>query len=763
MNIVYCLDDNNTFIELAQMSINSILKFNPNAVIHIITKKYISELSEHKQYIFDVPNNIDWRRRNSNDVISNATYYKIYIQDILKDIDKCLFIDADVICQKPLDIFYNSDVQYYGGIATQTDTSWQAKELNIPYYYNGGVLLMNLQNLRKIDIKKLILQKHLYSYNVKFWRHEETLLNSTVNHLFKKFDIIFNKFRRQYHGIEKDNEAYLLHFLGSAKSLMKAYYNKHINNIINDCDDCPIVYCFDRGYLDLTVASINSIKKFNPTTKIILVTNEYFDELSEYEQHVIDISKYKFPKPIGNPDVDRLPDFTYVRLLLPEILKTYNKCLYLDGDVLCKGDISELLNTDIDFFGGYLDFDEKHYLRLTGVKNYVNAGVLLMNLKNLRNDNFLSKALSFDCNSKSIFKKHWSHDQTIINELYQNKIKIIDVKYNAQLDYHRQVKISEIPNNSILVHFMGTENKISFWESYFHIIKIFPKEVTCLMTTYNTNLEFLDKTISCIINQKYSNIKFIICNDSPDNHILQNKLDEYTLNDERISVLKNDTNMGIGYTRQKLKNLSTSEFTAIIDDDDLYPDDKILKQVAVLMAKKDISLCFTNGKTIGLKDDIVLNTPTDDELRTSLIHENKILNPSVIYRTKDFKNINYDVNLRFGEDYDFWFNAIIKNDLKFFGIKEILYFYRKNSDSSLTKDVMNQRELHQRIIQNNFNFIGYNINNQIAKYLDPLQIPVPKLSYLEKNKLNSILISICNKFNLDLKYFMNFLKCRENS
>lgn len=759
MNIVYCLDDNNTFIELAQMSINSILKFNPNAVIHIITKKYISALSEHKQYIFDVPNNIDWRRRNSNDVISNATYYKIYIQDILKDIDKCLFIDADVICQKPLDIFYNSDVQYYGGIPAQTDTPWQAKELNVPYYYNGGVLLMNLQNLRKIDIKKLILQKRLHSYSVKFWCHEETLLNSTVNHLFKKFDTVFNKFRRQWHGIEKDNDAYLLHFLGADKSLMKAYYNKHIKGMIDNYDNCPIVYCFDRGYLDLTTASINSIKKFNPTVKIILVTNEYFDELSEYEQHVINISKYKFPKPIGNTDT-RLTDFTYVRLLLPEILKTYDKCLYLDGDILCKGSISELLNTDVVFFGGCLDIDEKIHLRESGIKNYVNAGVLLMNLKNLRYDNFLNKSLSFDCDSNSVFKTHWCHDQTIINELYRNKIKIIDRKYNTQLNYSHQVKISEIPNNSTLVHFLGTENKISFWELYFHTIKIFPKEVTCLMATYNTNLEFLDKTISCIINQKYSNIKFIICNDSPDNHILQNKLNEYALNDKRISVLKNDTNMGIGYTRQRLKNLSTSEFTAIIDDDDLYPDDKILRQVAVLMAKKDVSLCFTNCKTMGLKNNITLTMPSDDELKTSLMYENKILNASTMYRTKDFKNINYDVNLRFGEDYDFWFNAIIKNNLKFFAIREILYFYRKDSNSSLTKEFRCQRELHQQIIQNNFNFVGYNISDQIAKYLDPHQTPVPKLSYLEKNKLNSILTDICNKFNLNLKYFSEFLTKR---
>lgn len=765
MNIVYCLDDNKAFIELAKMSIASVIKFNPLANIHIITKNYINELNEYKQYIFDVPNNIDWRRRNSNDVISNATYYKIYIQDILKDIDKCLYIDADILCQKSLYEFYNSDVQYYGGIPTQTDTPWQADELNISYYYNGGVLLMNLKNLRKIDVKKTILQKPLHSYNVKFWCHEETLLNSTVNHLFKKFDITFNRFRRQYHGLTKDTHSHLLHFLGADKSLMKLYYDKYIaspNDIkienVN-INECPIVYCFDKGYLDLTIASINSVKKFNPKAKIILVVNEYFEELLEYEQHIVDISKFKFPKPEGNKDT-RLTDFTYVRLLLPQILSSYNKCLYLDGDVLCRGDISELLNTNIEYFGGCLDIDTEQHLKESGIKNYINAGILLLNLENLRKDNFLNKALTFDCNSKPIYKRHWCHDQTIINELYQNKIKILNSKFNTQLDYRYQVKINDIPSAAVLVHFLGIENKISFWELYFHNIKIFPKEIVCLMPVYNTNFEYLDKTVSCILNQKYSNIKFVICNDSPDNIELQNKLEEYANKDSRVTVLKNETNMGVGYTRQRLKDFATSEFSAIIDDDDLYPDDKLLRQMAVMMARKDISLCITNCKTIGLEKDLTLKLPSDDELKTSLMYENKILNASSVYRTADFKKVNYDTNLKFGEDFDFWFNAIIKNNLKFYVIREVLYFYRKNSDTSLTRHFRTQRELHQQILKNNFKFAGHTISDNMAGYLDRYKYPVPKLTISEKKTLNNIVINICNKLKLDLKYFSEFLKYR---
>jgi len=39
---------------------------------------------------------------------------------------------------------------------------------------------------------------------------------------------------------------------------------------------------------------------------------------------------------------------TYYRLLISDLLPEYEKCLYLDGDIIVQCDVAELLNTDLE-------------------------------------------------------------------------------------------------------------------------------------------------------------------------------------------------------------------------------------------------------------------------------------------------------------------------------------------------------------------------------------------------------------------------------
>ena len=130
---------------------------------------------------------------------------------------------------------------------------------------------------------------------------------------------------------------------------------------------------------------------------------------------------------------------TYYRLLAADLLpRKYDKCIYLDVDICVQQDLSPMLN--IDMGGNYVagviaaaycikSEYNKERLQLSTVSNYINAGVLLMNLKKIREDNLTTKFLEL---SK---KNYSSQDQDVVNVACFGKILVLPVKYNLMTKY----------------------------------------------------------------------------------------------------------------------------------------------------------------------------------------------------------------------------------------------------------------------------------------------------------------------------------------
>ena len=132
---------------------------------------------------------------------------------------------------------------------------------------------------------------------------------------------------------------------------------------------------------------------------------------------------------------------TYYRLLLPSLLPNVKKCIYLDCDVIVKKDLSDLYSIDIEGYyvagvraAGYFYPESSakstcDCLGISSISNYINAGVMLLNLDLLRKDNVepIFKELAF--------KKYPSQDQDVINKVCFSKTKILAPKFNAMTKY----------------------------------------------------------------------------------------------------------------------------------------------------------------------------------------------------------------------------------------------------------------------------------------------------------------------------------------
>jgi Lipopolysaccharide biosynthesis proteins, LPS:glycosyltransferases len=132
---------------------------------------------------------------------------------------------------------------------------------------------------------------------------------------------------------------------------------------------------------------------------------------------------------------------TYYRLFTPGIFALYPKLLYLDVDLVALSDVAELFHTDLEgaMAGAARDYlaikdlprkgnaGWREQLGLKDPTSYFNAGVMLMDLEQMRRDNYEQKW--FDLLAR--LKHPRLHDQDILNSSCQGRIKYVDGAWNS--------------------------------------------------------------------------------------------------------------------------------------------------------------------------------------------------------------------------------------------------------------------------------------------------------------------------------------------
>lgn len=125
----------------------------------------------------------------------------------------------------------------------------------------------------------------------------------------------------------------------------------------------------------------------------------------------------------------RFTPYCMLRLFADEIPELPDKLLYLDADVVCRRDCGEFYHQDIRDceLAGVLDYYGKWFFRRNPLcMDYMNSGVLLLNMARIRKD-----GLFRECRRLCREKKMFMPDQSAINKLAGRKL-IQPRKYNEQ-------------------------------------------------------------------------------------------------------------------------------------------------------------------------------------------------------------------------------------------------------------------------------------------------------------------------------------------
>lgn len=262
--------------------------------------------------------------------------------------------------------------------------------------------------------------------------------------------------------------------------------------------------------------------------------------------------------------------------------------------------------------------------------------------------------------------------------------------------------------------------------------------ISIIMSTYNTNIEYLKKSVESILNQTYKNIEFIIINDGgKDIDYLKQ------INDERIIIINHKEKTGLAVGLNEAIEVAKGKYIARMDSDDISILNRIEKQYEFMENNPDIAICSSFAKQFDESNKYLFNVWKDsNDLHSQLFFTNILIHPAVMIR-KSFlieNNLKYSEDFLYSQDFEFWTRLSKFGKIAILPQIVLLYRVHKNQVSLDKKE--KQKELYESILVRNLKNLDLNENE--LKYIEMLngynnQIDFEGLSNfiqlaIEKNK-----------------------------
>ncbi len=214
--------------------------------------------------------------------------------------------------------------------------------------------------------------------------------------------------------------------------------------------------------------------------------------------------------------------------------------------------------------------------------------------------------------------------------------------------------------------------------------------ISILLPIYNGE-RYLRESIDSVLNQSFKNFELLIgFNGTIDSS--KDIINKY--NDSRIKIFDYGSDKGKAKTLNKLLKETKYNWIALQDDDDIWIQTKLEKQI-LLINDYDIIGTFIyyineNGNIIGKPN---LSTSSFDIQKKSIAGDNQVANTSAIFKKSDaFYINNWKEELDGIEDYDFWLRLMFI-DKKFINIPEELVHHRLHSKSNFNTKSFNLNKI----------------------------------------------------------------------
>lgn len=573
-----------------------------------------------------------------------------------------------------------------------------------------------------------------------------------------------------------------------------------------------LVFITDEGFALLTGVAIYSLKKnsnkdFNYNINIICsnVTEESvnrFKNLSGKNFHInildVDGSKYESLKK-ENLHVSTTALFKFD---LPNIFSNLDKILYIDGDVLIQSDLVDLYQTNIDenYAGVVVDYGgltyPSNFQKRLKIKHkyYFNSGMMLLNLKKLREDNIPHKLVEYRIHGNNFYM-----DQDALNVCFKENVKYLSLNDNFVITCWRnqdesvlteffklekQDKMIDYLDRANIVHYASADKPSkyedvphsSLWLKYFkestfkdtslnrtylkqiqpdHVyfaraelatedtIKASAPAISVIIPSYNS-INYIQRTLESVLTQSLTNIE-VICVDDGSTDGTYEKIVNVAKDDKRVKVFR-QKNQFAGVARNNGIKKATGDYLVFLDSDDQLKSGALMKLYkTAIKSNADIVL----AKAFSL-DDKTKKVSIDG---AGFCLNSRLLPEKEVFCGEDIPK--YIFNLTGGNPWAKCFKRqlIIDNEIEFLPIRRSEDFYFVCIALAYAKRItaIDDRLLYYRI--NNANSLESTKDKTPLLFWDATKTLMTYLkehdlySKYEQSFLNNALDKIVNNFN----------------
>ena len=276
-----------------------------------------------------------------------------------------------------------------------------------------------------------------------------------------------------------------------------------------------------------------------------------------------------------------------------------------------------------------------------------------------------------------------------------------------------------------------------------------PPAVSVVIPAYNAE-QFVAETLDSVLSQTFTDFELIVVDDGSSDGT-RRVLDEYARRDPRMRVHAMPANAGAIAARNTGVSLSTGEFLAAMDADDVCLPHRLERQVEFLRANPEVGVV---GAYVRLIDDkgtpgAVKTYPSNAALMAwSLLFYNCFAHPAVMMRRSVIEAANgYAAECKGGTE-DFELFQRLSHMVRLSTIEEVLLHYRRWGGSMTGTLWTRQEEDATRIVREGINrTLGLEVATPLAAALRGLPAGRYPQSAEELNDVGRLIVTLFEAFS----------------
>ena len=218
--------------------------------------------------------------------------------------------------------------------------------------------------------------------------------------------------------------------------------------------------------------------------------------------------------------------------------------------------------------------------------------------------------------------------------------------------------------------------------------------ISVLLSTYN-NEKTIKDSIASILKQTYKNFELLIIDDGSEDNTLQICK---SFSDSRIKLFKNDSNIGLTKSLNKVSQYATGKYLARQDGDDISLNNRLQKQRAVFNKFDNLDI-VTSRAYIKNSNRIIPKYRNYISYKILINYLNPFIHGTLMIKNDSFIKLNrYNENFIYAQDYKLFYDAI-KLNMKIKVISEPIYIL--NLENNISSNRREDQQYYANCVRKN--------------------------------------------------------------